>query len=168
MFKIATAEVEEHLVSSPKNKFGLTIRNISASLAEQDRENREAPVDVEHCVLTPGKCNFPYHCHATGWEIYYALKGQARIRTEIGIEDFKAGETVSCPPGDAHQIINESSEDFEYLVITNNPGFDTYYYPDSDKVFVSSLLGANKEMGEDARWTTFKEGAKTDYWHGEE
>ena len=90
------------------------------------------------------------------------------MRTETGIEDFKAGETVSCPPGDAHQIINESSEDFEYLVITNNPGFDTYYYPDSDKVFVSGLLGANKEVGEDARWTTFKEGARTDYWHGEE
>ena len=168
MFKIALAEVKERNFSSPKNKFGLKRRDISASLTEQDEEKRGAPVDIEHCVLAPGKSNFPYHCHATGWEIYYALKGQARMRVEAGCEDFKAGETAICPPGDAHQIFNESSEDFEYLVITNNPDFDTYYYPDSDKVFVSGLLGANKQVGEEAYWTTFKKGIKTDYWHDEE
>jgi uncharacterized cupin superfamily protein len=168
MLKIALTDVKEDDFASPKKTFSLTMRDISEALAKRDEKKRQAPVDIEHCVLAPGKKNFPYHCHAAEWEIYYALKGQARMRTEAGIEDFKAGETAICPPGDAHQIINESADDFEYLVITNNAAFDTYYYPDSDKVFVSSLLGANKEMGEDARWTTFKEGAKTDYWHGEE
>ncbi|MBT4977015.1 MAG: cupin domain-containing protein [Gemmatimonadetes bacterium] len=62
-------------------------------------------------MLAPGKRNFPYHCHATGWEMYYALKGQAGMRAEVGIEEFKAGETAIYPPGDAHQIINESSDD---------------------------------------------------------
>ena len=168
MLKIALKDVKEDDFASPKKTFGLRMRNISAALAEQDTEKREAPVEIEHCVLAPGRKNFPYHCHAVEWEIYYALKGAARMRTEDGVVDLVAGETAICPPGDAHQIINEGTEDFEYLVIANNAGFDTYYYPDSDKVFVSSVLGANKEVGEDARWTTFKEGVKTDYWDGEE
>lgn len=168
MLKIALADVKQTDFASPKKTFALKMKKISATLAEQDQQKRDAPVDIEHCVLAPGKKNFPYHCHATEWEIYYALKGQARMRTEAGIEDFNAGETAICPPGEAHQIINESADDFEYLVITNNAGFDTYYYPDSDKVFVSALLGANDKVGNNARWTTFKEGAKTDYWHGEE
>jgi uncharacterized cupin superfamily protein len=168
MLKIALADVKRTDFASPKKTFALKMKKISATLAEQDQQKRDAPVDIEHCVLAPGKKNFPYHCHAAEWEIYYALKGQARIRTEAGIEDFNAGETAICPPGEAHQIINESADDFEYLVITNNAGFDTYYYPDSDKVFVSALLGANNKVGNNARWTTFKEGAKTDYWHGEE
>ena len=37
-----------------------------------------------------------------------------------------------------------------------------------ERSFVSPMLGANKEVGEDAEWTTFKEGATTDYWQGEE
>lgn len=168
MLKIALADVKQTDFASPKKTFALKMKKISATLTEQDQQKRDAPVDIEHCVLAPGKKNFPYHCHATEWEIYYALKGQARMRTEAGIEDFNAGETAICPPGEAHQIINESADDFEYLVITNNAGFDTYYYPDSDKVFVSALLGANDKVGNNARWTTFKEGAKTDYWHGEE
>ena len=168
MLKIALADVKQTDFASPKKTFALKMKKISATLAEQDQQKRDAPVDIEHCVLAPSKKNFPYHCHATEWEIYYALKGQARMRTEAGIEDFNAGETAICPPGEAHQIINESADDFEYLVITNNAGFDTYYYPDSDKVFVSALLGANDKVGNNARWTTFKEGAKTDYWHGEE
>ena len=168
MLKIALADVKQTDFASPKKTFALKMKKISATLAEQDQQKRDAPVDIEHCVLAPGKKNFPYHCHAAEWEIYYALKGQARMRTEAGIEDFNAGETAICPPGEAHQIINESADDFEYLVITNNAGFDTYYYPDSDKVFVSALLGANKKVGEDTCWTTFKEGAQTDYWHGEE
>ena len=168
MLKIALADVKQTDFASPKKTFALKMKKISATLAEQDQQKRDAPVDIEHCVLAPGKKNFPYHCHATEWEIYYALKGQARMRTEAGIEDFNAGETAICPPGEAHQIINESADDFEYLVITNNAGFDTYHYPDSDKVFVSALLGANNKVGNNARWTTFKEGAKTDYWHGEE
>ena len=43
--------------------------------------------------------------------MYYALKGQAGMRAEVGIEEFKAGATAIYPPGDAHQIINESSDD---------------------------------------------------------
>ena len=168
MLKVNLTEIKEEDFASPKKKFGLKIRSISSALAEQDTENSEAPVDIEHCVLASGKKNFPYHCHATEWEIYYALKGAARMRTEAGLEDFNAGETAMCPPGDAHQIINESAADFEYLVITNNAPFDTYYYPDSDKVFVSSLLGANKHVGKEARWTRFKEGTVTDYLVGEE
>ena len=140
MLKIALADVKQTDFASPKKTFALKMKKISATLAEQDQQKRDAPVDIEHCVLAPGKKNFPYHCHATEWEIYYAVKGQARMRTEAGIEDFNAGETAICPPGEAHQIINESADDFEYLVITNNAGFDTYYYPDSDKVFVSALL----------------------------
>ncbi|MFT5377428.1 MAG: putative cupin superfamily protein [Candidatus Latescibacterota bacterium] len=168
MLKIALEKVKERDFESPKKKFGLKMKDISKFLARQDTEKRPAPISIEHCVLAAGKTNFPYHCHAAEWEMYYALKGAAQMRTEAGVEDFKEGECAACPPGDAHQIINESAEDFEYLVITNNAPFDTYYYPDSDKVYVAPMFGANKEVGKEAMWTTFKEGATTDYWQGEE
>ena len=98
MLKIALTDVKEDDFASPKKTFSLTMRGISAALAKRDEKKRQAPVDIEHCVLAPGKKNFPYHCHAAEWEIYYALKGQARMRTEAGIEDFKAGETAICHP----------------------------------------------------------------------
>ena len=114
MFKVSTADIEERHFLSAKNTFGIAMKNISASLAQQLPENREAPVDVGYCVLASGERNFPYHFHATAWEIYFALKGHALVRTAAGVEDFKAGANTSCRPGDAHQIINYSGEEPGY------------------------------------------------------
>ena len=65
MLKIALADVKQDDFASPKKTFALKMKKISATLAEQDQKKRDAPVDIEHCVLAPDKKNFPYHCHAT-------------------------------------------------------------------------------------------------------
>jgi len=76
--------------------------------------------------------------------------------------------------GVAHQLINNSDADFEYWIISSNPDFSMTYYPDSDKINVHPMLGANKEgivnkeRGGLVLWTQVREGLVTDYWHGEE
>ena len=43
------------------------------------------------------------------------------------------GDCVMCPPGEAHQLINDGEGDLLYYVIANNAASDVWHYPDSDK-----------------------------------
>ena len=144
---------------------------VSETLRAQDPDDREAPFDIEFAQLPPGKRNYPHHSHATEWELYYALSGAAMLRVGTGAGEeavrLKAGSVAMCPPGLAHQLINNGREDFTYLVISNNAPFDTYYYPDSDKVFVSPVLGANKDHP-GYFWTKFRSDASASYFDGED
>ena len=144
-------------------------RLVSEALRAQDPDDREAPFDIEFAQLPPGKRNYPHHSHATESELYYALSGAAMLRVGTGAGEkavrLKAGSVG--PPGLAHQLINNGREDFTYLVISNNAPFDTYYYPDSDKVFVSPVLGANKDHP-GYFWTKFRSDASASYFDGED
>tara|TARA_A100001037_G_C14985413_1_gene560037 strand:- start:169 stop:681 length:513 start_codon:yes stop_codon:yes gene_type:complete len=167
--RISSIEIEEQ--TSPRGRFALRRRLVSEALRAQDPDDREAPFDIEFAQLPPGKRNYPHHSHATEWELYYALAGAAMLRVGTGADEetlqLEAGSVAMCPPGLAHQLINSGSEDFTYLVISNNAPFDTYYYPDSDKVFVNPVLGANKDQP-GYFWTKFRSGASPSYFDGEE
>ena len=91
------------------------------------------------------------------------------MRFAEGTLDLAAGDAVQCPPGVAHQLANDGDSDFEYLVISSNPEFDTCYYPDSDKVSLNPTLEVDKGPLSDERdgltvWTQVKEGLKGNYW----
>jgi len=165
--KIHLQDVKQEPSESPKKKFGLLRRHISHVLQQQDEHNRKPPFDLEHAVLAPGKRNYPHHTHATTWEMYYAISGTAQMRIEDEIHDFQPGDVFLCPPGQAHQLINNSTEGFEFLVIANNPDFDTCYYPDSDKLLLHPRWGAKPKDMERA-WTYTKEGLASSYWDREE
>ncbi len=170
MNKVNVKEVAGEFIESPRKQYGILHKSISLSLRDPKRRQ---PFDVAHVTLAPGKKNWPYHRHGAQWEMYVALKGTAKVRIEGSLIGFEEGDFVLCPPGDAHQIINESAAEFEYLAISDNPEFDTEYYPDSDKVSVSPRLGANQEgtlnnWGKQGLWTRFKDGLVKDYWEGEE
>ena len=48
-------------------------------------------------------------------------------------EAIEAGDYLVFPPGEAHQIINNGSEDLIYIVIADQPQADVIHYPDSGK-----------------------------------
>ena len=157
--KVRHEGVEEHDYGSPKGRFGITYRD------KIDCETTGCPFDLQHVTLKPGRRNFPFHSHGALWELYYALSGTATMRTDEETVDIAAGDCYLCRPGLAHQIINESDEDFVYLVISNDPPYDACYYPDSGKLspFEKNLWGA---MPEGRRfWQPLEE---TDYFAGEE
>ena len=164
MQKVNLAEVKDEFFASPKKVYQVFRKQISHCLRQQDGENREAAFEMEHVKLPPGKKNFPYHQHATWWELYYILSGQGKMRTRSGLTEIEPEDCFVFPPGDPHQIINDSQQDLVYLVIANNTSFDQCYYPDSDKVWFSGPVAKGQTVG----LTQVKPGFTTNYWQDEE
>ena len=146
--RIRHADISVDEWESPKGRFGSIGRTHTSS------EETECPFELEHIILKPGKRNHRFHSHGTMWELYYVLSGTASMRTDEETVDLQVGDSYLCRPGLAHQIINDSDEDFVYLVIANNPPFDAVYYPDSGKLAVWENL-----------WGPMPEGR---YWYPKE
>jgi uncharacterized cupin superfamily protein len=100
--------------------------------------NERHPFDVEIIRIPPGKTPYPYHLHAAQWEFYHVIAGQGSARDEDGKTPIKAGDAFIFGPGEAHQLINDSSEDLLIYVVADNPLGESAYYPDSKKWLVRS------------------------------
>jgi uncharacterized cupin superfamily protein len=61
------------------------------------------------------------------------LSGLGQIRTENGLEPIGVGDAIFVSPGEAHQIVNNSTQELVFYIIADNPIGETSYYPDSDK-----------------------------------
>ncbi|OAM87748.1 cupin domain-containing protein [Termitidicoccus mucosus] len=123
---------------SPKGKFAVTVKNLTRATGgpkDTGPWGGGHPFDVELVRVPPGKTNWPLHAHAAQWEAYIVVSGRGHARTESGSERIEAGDYVVHPPGEAHQFINDGSEDLVYYVIADNPRADVIYYPDSQKYF---------------------------------
>jgi uncharacterized cupin superfamily protein len=122
--------------NSPQGKYALARRSLSVAAGGQKDIGTWGgghPFDVEIQCIMPGKVNFPFHEHSAQWEAYYILSGSGQVRTPKGKEAVKAGDYLVFPPGEAHQIINNGSEDLTFFVIANQPQADVIHYPDSGK-----------------------------------
>jgi uncharacterized cupin superfamily protein len=142
MKKINQNQIEWIELKSPKRKFQIFRRHISLALEGKKDVGTWGgghPFDVELTRVPPGKTNWPYHAHSTQWEMYIILSGRGQLRTGDGQSDIMAGDCFIHPPGDAHQIINNGTEDLTYYIITDNPPSDIGSYPDSNKWFVKPL-----------------------------
>ena len=161
---INSLKLDRH-VASPKNTFGNNRACLTEKLYDLNREKGRAPFDIDVVTISPGKKDWPYHVHAAGWELYIAIEGQAQMRIDGSCVEMASGDSIQCAPGVAHQIINNSDAVFRYWLISDSPAFDTYYYPDSDKLTARGILGASSK---EAIWTKFCEGYVDNYWEGEE
>jgi uncharacterized cupin superfamily protein len=152
------SEPETGQRESPKGRFGFSRRSVFTC------EESGAPFDMDRVILPPGKRNFPHHSHAALWEMYYVVSGTATFRIDQESHEVTEGDSVMCPPGMAHQIINESNSDVVYLIISNDPPFDSCFYPDSGKLLVSRKVWNGQPEDDRVFWT------KTDetYYVGEE
>ena len=67
-------------------------------------------------IIPPGG-SIGYHTHKEDFEIYYILKGTAKV-VDNGTEDIlNPGDSMTCRDGDSHSIENIGGEDLEYIAI---------------------------------------------------
>ena len=139
MKKVNTNELEEISWESPKGRFGGAGKEVSEALGRKPQSldlNERHPFDVEICRIPPGKIAYPYHSHSAQWEFYHVLSGHGVVRDEFGRHEVEPGDAFLYRPGEAHQLINESDDDFILYVIADNPIGESCHYPDSGKWFV--------------------------------
>jgi uncharacterized cupin superfamily protein len=102
--------------------------------------------------LLPGAVSALRHAHSRQDEFVYILEGHPTLVTD-------AGDTVLSPgmcagfragTGDAHQLINRTTEDVVYLEVGDRTPGDTGSYPDDD---------IEAALGPDGKWLfTHKDG----------
>jgi uncharacterized cupin superfamily protein len=125
--------------NSPGGKYRVQRRTLSQAAGGQKDIGTWGgghPFDLEIHRIPPGKTNFPLHEHSAQWEAYYILSGFGKVRTTDGKQAIQTGDYLVFPPGEAHQIINNGSEDLTFIVIADQPQADVIHYPDSGKWFV--------------------------------
>jgi uncharacterized cupin superfamily protein len=140
MRKVNTKRMSETNWSSPKGKFAGAGKEISEELGRKPDStdlNERHPFDVEICRIAPGKTPYPFHAHSAQWEFYHVISGCGVVRDKDGMTPIEPGDAFLFKPGEAHQIINNGTEDLVLYVVADNPIGESFYYPDSNKWCVS-------------------------------
>ncbi|MHB8661027.1 MAG: cupin domain-containing protein [Minisyncoccota bacterium] len=94
--------------------------------------------------IPPGKRAFPFHSHRVNEEMFYVIEGEGEIRIGNKTYPIKQGDFIACPPGGpetAHQIVNVSQRELQYLAVSTKEGPEIAEYPDSKKFGVMSTDG---------------------------
>ena len=141
MRRVNTKDIQEEVWTSPKGKFAGGYRGISEALGRKPASTdllERHPFDVEICRIPAGKTAYPYHTHSAQWEFYHVIFGRGQVRDKDGMTTIEAGDAFIFGPDEAHQMINDSSEDLVVYVIADNPIGEFSYYPDSKKWLVRS------------------------------
>src|SRR3954454_12066339 len=141
MRKVNTRDVVEITWSSPKGKFMGAGKEISEELGRKPKStdlNERHPFDVEICRIPPGKTPYPYHSHSAQWEFYHVISGSGVVRHKDGTTPIETGDAFLFKPNEAHQVINDGSQDLILYVVADNPMGESTYYPDSQKWGVRS------------------------------
>jgi uncharacterized cupin superfamily protein len=159
MKKLNLAEIAEESWSSPKGKFAGFGKEISFALGHNPNSgnfNERHPFDIEICRVPPGKMPCPFHSHSAQFEYYQVLSGSGLVRHAEGTDGIVPGDVFIFPPGEPHQVINNSSDDLILLVVADNPAGESCFYPDSNKWMVRSpkremvrATGADYNQGEE-------------------
>jgi uncharacterized cupin superfamily protein len=141
MKKINVNEIKEDEWKSPKGTFVGAGRQVSISLGRDPLSTdlmKRHPFDVEILRIPPGQKPYPYHSHSAQWEFYHIISGKGVSRDEEGTTPVVAGDAFIYEPGQAHQLINDGTEDLVVYVIADNPAGESCHYPDSNKWVVRS------------------------------
>jgi uncharacterized cupin superfamily protein len=131
---LSQVPVEERL--SPKGNFALQRQHVSLALGGVKDGGDWAgghPFDIEHVTLLPGKKNYPLHSHAAQSEHYIILSGEGYITDGESTHRLTAGTHLFCPPGQAHQIVNDTAEPLTYYVIADHHRADVSTYTRTGK-----------------------------------
>lgn len=84
--------------------------------------------------LLPGTCSALRHAHSRQDEFIYVLQGNPVLITDGGEMQLAAGMCAGFKfgTGNAHQLLNRSSEEVLYLEVGDRSVGDTAAYPDDD------------------------------------
>jgi uncharacterized cupin superfamily protein len=86
--------------------------------------------------LAPGAISALRHAHTRQDEFIYVLQGYPTLVTDEGATQLSPGMCAGfkCATGNAHQLVNLSSEDVVYLEVGERTPGDVGSYPDDDLV----------------------------------
>jgi uncharacterized cupin superfamily protein len=84
--------------------------------------------------LLPGGGSALRHAHTRQDEFVYIVQGDATLITDAGETQLSAGMCAGFKSGtgNAHQLLNRSSEEVIYLEVGDRSAGDTVVYPDDD------------------------------------
>jgi uncharacterized cupin superfamily protein len=84
--------------------------------------------------LMPGAGSALRHAHSRQDEFVYIVQGHAVLITDAGETHLSEGMCAGfkCGTGNAHQLLNRTSEEVIYLEVGDRSAGDTVVYPDDD------------------------------------
>jgi uncharacterized cupin superfamily protein len=89
---------------------------------------------VNLTTLAPGASSALRHAHTRQDEFVYVLSGTATLHTDAGLVQLTPGMCAGfkAGTGDAHRLVNQSSDDVVYLEVGDRTPGDEASYPDDD------------------------------------
>ena len=63
-----------------------------------------------------------YHDHKDREQIYYFTAGRGKMKIDDRIYDVRKGDSVHIAPKERHQLINDSDDWVEHLIVTAETG----------------------------------------------
>ena len=134
---INESQVSEEHRKSPKGDYELFRKHISLGLGgikDVGPWGGGHPFDVELTRIPPGKKNYPLHAHAAQTEYYIIISGSGLLNYGEGqSQTVKAGDHVILLPGEAHELVNNSTQDLVYFVLADHHRADVTTYPHTGK-----------------------------------
>jgi uncharacterized cupin superfamily protein len=84
--------------------------------------------------LAPNAVSSLRHAHTRQDEFVYIVQGNPTLRTDAGTSRLSPGMCVGFPAGtgNAHHLLNETTDDVLYLEIGDRTPGDDVIYPDDD------------------------------------
>ena len=67
-----------------------------------------------------GRLTGEYHSHEDQEQVYYFIKGSGQMKLDGEIRDVREGDAVYVPPKVKHQLINNTEDWWEHLLVTAN------------------------------------------------
>ena len=88
----------------------------SEGLSEEEAPMLSASGFTLH-MMQGGKSG-DYHMHEDKEQIYYFLRGEGKMKIDDEIYPVKSGDAVHLPPHAYHQLINDSEDWIEHILVT--------------------------------------------------
>jgi len=86
-----------------------------------DRTYEQAPLEAMSGFtlhrMQGGKAG-DYHDHEKEEQLYYFLKGRGKMKIDDEVFDVQEGDAVHIPPKSKHQLINDSADWIEHILVS--------------------------------------------------
>lgn len=118
--------------------------------------------------VPPGKTAFPFHKHFSNEEAIYVISGNGVLRLDGEEFRVRPGDYIALlPEGPSHQLVNDGSEDLDYLCISTMIHPDITLFPDSDKVIAFAGSGPGGDKSVRTFFGIYKANSAVGYYEGE-
>ncbi|OYV02172.1 MAG: cupin, partial [Burkholderiales bacterium PBB5] len=106
---------------------------------------------VNLATLSPGAVSAPRHAHTRQDEFVYVLSGEPTLVCDSGQTRLRPGMCAgfAAGTGNAHRLVNETSQDCSYLVVGDRSADDNVAFPDDDLSAITGPDGTRRFVHKD-------------------